>query len=225
MSTQYHKISNIFKRDLTKPYLTKSSAQLIFGDWARPEFQYLSNCWWHLTEKVDGMNIRVTLEDGTVTFGGKTDNAMLPPKLSAWLGATFNPLVDLMYEMWPAGAVLYGEGYGAKIQKAGHLYGPDQKFVLFDVRVRDVNGHHWWLRQEDVTDVAKRLGIERAPFIGYSTLWHAIAVMRDDALPSAWGDFPAEGVVARPKHELVDRAGNRIIAKLRRIDYQHLGDS
>ena len=37
--------------------------------------------------------------------------------------------------------------------------------------------------------------------------------------PSQWGDFTAEGVVARPKVELKTRNGARIITKLKHIDF------
>ena len=60
----------------------------------------------------------------------------------------------------------YGEGYGAKIQKGGGNYNPDGvDFVLFDVRCGD-----FWLKRENVRDVANKLGIEDVPVVGTGTL-------------------------------------------------------
>jgi hypothetical protein len=39
---------------------------------------------------------------------------------------------------------------------------------------------------------------------------------------SQWGDFIAEGIVARPQVELRDRAGHRIITKLKHKDFQNV---
>ena len=80
-----------------------------------------------------------------MTFGGKTDNAQIPAPLVARLNERFLPLADMLSEMFENGACLYGEGYGAKIQKGGGNYRPDQDFVLFDVRVGE-----WWLERTSV---------------------------------------------------------------------------
>jgi hypothetical protein len=39
-------------------------------------------------------------------------------------------------------------------------------------------------------------------------------------LKSQWGDFEAEGIVARPKVDLFDRGGNRIICKIKGKDFK-----
>jgi len=39
-------------------------------------------------------------------------------------------------------------------------------------------------------------------------------------IESVWGDFQAEGIVARPGVELFDRAGRRIITKLKCRDFR-----
>jgi hypothetical protein len=204
---QYHKIQTAFKRDPATNYRT------LMTEWALPEFRYLSDLEWVFTEKVDGTNIRVMFTDGTVAFGGKTDRATLPLPLLRHLQETFTP--ERMTAQFPNGngICLYGEGCGAKIQKGGGNYYRDQRFVLFDVRVGDM-----WLRREAVAFIAADLDIPIVPEIGRGNLWAMSARCRD-GFTSTWGDFRAEGIVARPAVELIDRRGNRVITKLKCKDF------
>lgn len=202
--SEYHKIQTIFKRDMTS-----KRKPLIVGDWTTPEFEFLRNNTWQFTEKVDGTNIRVIFKDGSVTYGGRTDDAQIPAFLVARLNERFLPFKGKVQDM-----ILYGEGYGAKIQKGGGNYRADQDFVLFDVRVGD-----WWLRREDVEDVAATFGLGVVPVIGEGTLHDAVdRVSR--GFESTWGAFEAEGIVARPKTELFTRGGERIIAKIKCRDFR-----
>lgn len=60
---KYHKINSIFKRDMTKP-----NRPFVVGEWAQPEFAYLSDNEWEWTEKIDGTNIRIMLDGDEVEF-------------------------------------------------------------------------------------------------------------------------------------------------------------
>lgn len=207
--SEYHKIQTLFKRDLASKRKT-----LIEGDWTLPEFEYLAGNAWTFTEKVDGTNIRVIFKDGAVAFGGRTDEAEIQSPLLGRLNERFVPLAQRLGEVFTDGAaVLYGEGYGAKIQKGGGNYRADQDFVLFDVRVGP-----WWLQRADVEDVAQKLGLDVVPVIGEGTLHDAVA-MAKAGIRSTWGDFQAEGIVARPKVELNTRGGQRLIAKIKCRDF------
>ena len=207
--TEYHKIQSIFKRDMTSKRKT-----LIEGEWTLPEFEYLAGNTWTFTEKVDGTNIRVIFKDSGVTFGGRTEDAQIPAKLVERLNERFLPMAAKLGEVFVDGAaVLYGEGYGAKIQKGGGNYRADQDFVLFDVRVGP-----WWLQRADVEDVAQKLGIDVVPVIGEGTLHDAVAWAKR-GIRSTWGDFEAEGIVARPKTELMTRSGHRLVTKIKCRDF------
>lgn len=206
--SEYHKIQSIFKRDMSSKQKT-----LIEGQWTLPEFEYLSNNVWTFTEKVDGTNIRVIFKDDAITFGGRTKDAQIPAQLVARLNERFLPMAERLAEMFESGAVLYGEWYGAKIQKGGGNYRHDQDFVLFDVAVGA-----WWLQRADVQDIATKLGIEVVPIIGEGTLHDAVAQAKA-GIKSTWGDFQAEGIVARPKTELKTRSGHRLIAKIKCRDF------
>ena len=206
---EYHKIQTVFKRDPATRHKT-----LLEGDFSLPEFDYLQNNKWVFTEKVDGTNIRVYYKDGKITFGGRTDRAQIPVTLIERLNDRFLPLTDLFNQTFSGGEVcLYGEGYGAKIQKGGGNYRQDQDFVLFDVLVGD-----WWLQRKDVEDVSAKLGIDVVPVMGEGSLLDMVEHAKS-GIQSTWGDFRAEGYVARPSTELKTRNGHRLITKIKCRDF------
>lgn len=205
---EYHKIQTIYMRDIATKHKT-----MLEGQFSLPELEYLAGNKWVFTEKVDGTNIRVMLQNGAITFGGKTDSAQIPAQLVTRLNERFLPLAEKMREAFGCDACLYGEGYGAKIQKGGGNYRQDQDFVLFDVKCGD-----WWLQRADVEDVASKLSIDVVPIIGEGTLHDAVKRAKE-GIASTWGDFQAEGIVARPKTELKTRNGHRIITKIKCRDF------
>lgn len=212
---EYHKIDTVFKRDPNTKFKT-----LILGDFSQEAFGYLANNEWIFTEKVDGTNIRVivypTIAGGDIKFGGKTDDAQIPAFLVDKLQQRFLPQKAQLNEAFPEGGCLYGEGYGAKIQKGGGNYRADQDFVLFDVKVGE-----WWLHRRDVASVANQFGLDTVPIIGRGTLADMVAMARA-GFNSSWGDFRAEGIVARPACELRSRNGSRIITKIKHKDFVQL---
>jgi ATP-dependent RNA circularization protein (DNA/RNA ligase family) len=216
---QYHKIQTVYKREQF------AKNKLLIGEYSMPEFEYLKNNLWVFTEKVDGTNIRVMFDGSAVTFGGKTDNAQMPvfllyklqelfegtPKRELFKNKFVDPTTD---EPGAVEVCLYGEGYGAKIQKGGGNYVKDGvDFVLFDVWV---NG--WWLEREAVEDIAKHFGIKAVPIIGTGTLDDMIEITKKGFL-SEWGEFTAEGIIAKPLVELKTRRGDRVITKIKHKDF------
>lgn len=210
--TEYHKIQTVYLRDPETNFKT-----LLDGAFATPEFAYLADCRWSFTEKVDGTNIRVIVEpDGNTRFAGKTDAAQMPPKLLARLTERFHgaPMRERLLTNFPYGAVLYGEGHGRGIQKGGERYSEVQDFVLFDVRVGRL-----WLQRETVQMVAASLDLPLVPIIGDGTLSDMVELARV-GIVSNWGEFHAEGIVARPTVELTTRSGARIITKIKSKDFR-----
>ena len=203
---EYQKINTIFKRDM------ENKKKLLKGQWSTPEFEYLKDAKWEFTEKVDGTNIRVYLAESTIAFGGRTNKADIPPALVNSLSKRFNSKfltkVDTKQPI-----TLYGEGYGPKIQQ-GEKYRSNPEFVLFDVKIGD-----WWLEPEKVREFADSLDIHVVPVVGYGTLYDACTIVQRELL-SRWGNFEAEGIVARPVVQLFDRYGERIIAKIKARDFR-----
>ncbi len=212
---RYPKIKTAWKRDPDNHYKT-----LLEGQWATPELEYLRHNTWVFTEKVDGSNIRIMWDGERVRFGGRTDRAQTPTFLLDKLQDLFPDakLAECFGEADPSGVLqpvcLYGEGYGARIQKGGGNYISDGvSFILFDVQIGN-----WWLRRDDVEGIAEGLGIDVVPIIDTGTLEKAIGIVRHgraSALRPGW----AEGLVMRPFIELAGRDGKRIITKIKHKDF------
>lgn len=176
---------------------------------------------WLVTEKVDGTNIRVDLRRGDdgidrVTFGGRTEAAQLHADLVRYLQATFTveKMVALRLDADPTTITLFGEGYGAGIQKGGGLYRQDKGVILFDVLV----GDRWWLDYADVAEIAGKLGVPVVPKLGEWTLDEIRANV--PGLRSVLGEREAEGVVCRPLETLYDKHGHRLTIKLKASDFR-----
>ena len=210
---EYHKIQTVFKRDPETDFKT-----LIYGDYSLPEFEYLKDNKWIYTEKVDGTNIRVIFNENRIFFKGKTDKAQLQVSLFDRLNDIFLPQLEtfknIFNDMEIPYACLYGEGYGPKIQKGGGNYRKDQSFVLFDVKIGN-----WWLQRKDVESIAGKFNLDIVPIIGDGSLKNMVEMMMT-GFNSTWGDFKAEGIVARPMVELKARSGQRIITKIKYNDFK-----
>lgn len=210
---KYPKIETLLNRD-------EKTFGVIKGSWRLPEFEYLRNNMWLWTEKIDGTNIRVDWikpsdeAEGKIVFGGRTDNAQIPAFLLEKLMGLF-PTKKFL-ELYPdIDMALYGEGFGARIQKGGGNYISDGvDFALFDVRIQE-----WWLERENIEDIATKLGIGTVPIINEGTLEEAITIM-EDGFESKWGTFLMEGFVIRPKISLANRRGHRILGKIKHKDFK-----
>ena|SRR5579872_1267786 len=127
------------------------------------------------------------------------------------------PAEKLRQAFWidgnPTQAVLYGEGYGAGIQKGG-AYRADKSFILYDVLVSG----KWWLDKEAVDDVVSKLGCDVVPYLGRMTLQEIVSLVRKP-FASKIGTATAEGIVARPIETLFDKKMARIIIKLKTRDF------
>lgn len=211
-SEEYPKIHTLWKRD--------QHGKIIEGDYSLPECEYLAERPWAWTEKVDGMNIRLSFEHNGFRgnehayIAGRTDNAQIPPHLLL-------SLVDLLREapfesVFPhvdTQVTLYGEGYGAKIQKGGQYLLDRCNFVLFDVRVG-----RWWLRRKDVRDVGTQLGLDVVPVVFVGSIPEALQTVKE-GFASQWPNASPEGLVGRPTVDLFNRKGERIITKIKWRDF------
>lgn len=79
-------------------------------------------------------------------------------------------------------------------------------------------GRVWHTTADDIEDVAEKLGLDVVPIVGEGTLSAAVEFVQQ-GFRSTWGDFPAEGVVARPAVQLLKRNGGRIITKIKTRDF------
>lgn len=205
---EYTKIPNIYKRE------TFGKNRLLIGEYSTEELELLRDIEWVWTEKVDGTNIRVIWDGYRVSFAGRTDKAEIQPHLLNRLEELFGGEdKEEIFEQnfGKKEVILFGEGFGEKIQKGGEKYGRVD-FILFDVWIG------MWLKRVDVENIAEAFQVKVVPIVGRGDLIdaenfiksHPISFLRDDEL---------EGIVCRPSVELQNRRGERIIVKIKCRDF------
>ena len=214
----YPKIETLYVRDEKTHKIDPSKIRL-------PEFGLPLT--WQITEKIAGTNIRVTLlEDGSIKIAGRTDAVQI-----------YGPLVELLYQkftpekmkaaFWIAGeppfeVQLFGEGYGEKIQKGGGNYRKGISLRLFDVLIG-----RFWLRWNDVENIAQKFGIRTVPLVGNESNLPKTGYELRQIIPRSevavieadnrWTS--AEGIVAREPNGLLMRDGRRLMWKLKFSDF------
>lgn len=218
---EYQKIQTLFKRD---------ERNIIIPDqFTYPEFEVLKDLKWECTEKIDGTNIRIELEssenpeDGIImSFKGRTDKAVIPEHLLAKLNWLFDrehlmEVLNITDETQDCNITLYGEGYGAKIQKGVNYISNDVNFILFDVKIGK-----WWLDRESIKDIANKLGINVVPLMGYMTIPEAIEYVKKGfkSTIAENKDYDAEGLVLKTPCGLLKRDGERLITKIKTVDFR-----
>ena len=114
--------------------------------------------------------------------------------------------------------VLFGEGFGAKIQNGGAYIPDGVDFILFDVYVP--NGD-LYLSRENVESIAKAFDISIVPIVLEGTLADGVEYVKGHQ-KSTIGTAFMEGVVGRPKIEVRGRRGKRIIVKIKYKDFKDL---
>lgn len=217
---EYQKINTLFLRDEKKVIIPSS--------FTCDEFEYLKDCKWECTEKIDGTNIRIYISreyDGEddwlygVSFMGRTNNSTIPEHLNLKLQQIFYRVdwKTVFPSLMPGDSVcLYGEGYGNKIQKGSSYISNDVDFILFDVKY-----NNWWLERKNCEDIANKCGIKIVPIVGYMTIPEAIDLVKKGFKSSISEDknLIAEGLVLKTPQGLLSRDGNRIITKIKHNDF------
>ena len=211
---KYPKIETLFNRD--EKFKVTEEIRL-------PEFENIKN--WLITEKIDGTNIRIiyTPEEKLI-FRGRTDNASIPTFLLEELQNIFTieKIKSILNNPIEKGLCLYGEGYGAKIQKGGGNYNQYNSFRLFDIWIDSC-----WLEWDSVVEIAEKLGIKTVPLLGVAPMNIKEAIVflgrflfSEVANEEGIAGHKAEGIVARAYPTMLFRNGIPIKWKLKVKDYK-----
>lgn len=159
-------------------------------------------------EKVHGTSAHVAWKDGEVRLfsGGE-------PMIRFATLFDKDKLKVLFEELGHAEVTVYGEAYGGRQQAMSGTYGPDLKFIVFDVCIGES-----WLTVPKMDAVATRLGFEVVPWVEVSTDLEALNAERDRpsevAVRRGMGtDKKREGVVLRPLEEMTTNNDHRVMAK------------
>lgn len=219
----YPKINSLWKRQgwyldegkkHNRDYQTGRQS-FIVGDYTCDEFGLINK--WRVEEKIDGTNIRVKLHNrfifgpkdgGFVEFGGRTDEANLPAHLYKHLSQIFTLSINkLLFEVIPSATeiILFGEGYGPKIQKGGGNYRDDVGFILFDCWA----GSRWSTREE-LKALGALLSIPTPHDYGLMTESEIIELVKSKPdSKTAIRPMTIEGVICRSEPLLIANLDNR----------------
>ena len=216
MEKEYQKIGNVFKFDekfhnivgLNEPYET------------------LKNLIWQGTEKIDGTNIRVHWDGHDIEIAGHTDKAQIPQKLDKYLKDLFmTQEMEYIFEQvfGESEAYIFGEGFGAGIQKGGGDYvenGQDNSFIVFDVNIAGFD-----LDRNNVIDVANKLGLASVPVVFEGTLDEAKSYVAEHHMSTLnGGKHEMEGLVLVPRDvQLYDKKHKLIKCKCKYRDMVRAG--
>jgi len=168
-------------------------------------------------EKIHGTSAHIDFkyEEGKLIFfpgGSKMDNFMKNFDEEALL-AKFK-------EKFKSNVTVYGEAYGGKCQGMKDTYGPDLKFIVFDVKVDET-----WVSVPNAENIALNLGLEFVAYSQIPTDLNEIDRQRDLDSTQAFRNGikerkMREGVVLRPLTEFRDNRGNRIMCKHKRDEFK-----
>ena len=165
-------------------------------------------------EKIHGTSAHIIFKDGELTFfsGGEKHDKFV---------TLFNQesIKQKLTELGFSTIIFYGEAYGGKQQGMRETYGPELKFIVFDVKIGDA-----WLDVPKAEHFTKEVGLEFVAYEKVPTELEVLNFHRD--MPSRQAkrngileDKKAEGVVLRPLIELTKNNGGRIICKHKRDDF------
>ena len=220
---EYPKIQSLFKRgcyDYEKTGIKPKHGKLLIGEYSLPEFALVNK--WQVFEKIDGTNTRITYindEKGpSLKFDGRTSESKMPAQLLHYLAEKFT--IEKMQSVFKDSkrVILFGEGYGPKIQRGGN-YRKDVAFIGFDIFA---NG--WWLKTEDAMEIFHSLGVSFVPFI--DTMYTSTIIEYVKSKPRSKfaenREYVMEGVVCRTEPMLFLRNGEMLKFKLKCKDMENI---
>lgn len=124
------------------------------------------------------------------------------------------------HELGLDSVTIYGEAYGGKQQGMKDTYGPNLRFVAFDVLIGEN-----WLSVPQAESLCKNLGIEFVDYALVDATVEELNLQRDresiQAVRNGMGPGKLrEGVVVRPPFEVKTNNGKRLIAKHKRDEFR-----
>ena len=207
---EYHKIETLYKFD-------QETKKFIPNTFYNPSVELLQNNQWLFTEKVDGTNFRIYWNGHTLSYAGRTDNAVFSKDQIAFIEANLiNESMTNSFETMfrQKEVIVYGELYGNKIQKDGHLYTDDNGLAF---KVFDVYNDNQFMPYKHMIHLCKELGYDVVPLVLTGTIAEAIAFVENNLL-STFSKATLEGLVGKPIGDFLNYRGERIVVKIKKRD-------
>lgn len=206
---EYQKIETLYKFD--------NELKGYREEFYNPIIEYLKDCKWIGTEKIDGTNVRVLWNRHTFEFGGRTDKATLPKELLELLQKTFNYDMEVCFEQkfGEKQVLLFMEGYAGKIQ--GGIYKGKESIIGYDIMIGDI-----YLDKNVSKEIFKEIGIQFVPMIEFNNLQECINFVKTHEQSIIQPESKMEGLVCFPPVRIYDHKGNRIIVKIKNRDLKKI---
>jgi hypothetical protein len=165
-------------------------------------------------EKIHGTSAHINWNNGKLSFSsrGATHSAFVALFDEEYLRTRFT-------EVGCEKVRIYGEAYGGKLQGMRNTYGPDLKFVVFEVQIDG-----YWLDVPTAEAFAKSFNLEFVAYDLVSTDTDTLTAERNKpsvqaARNGCGSDKKREGIVLRPPIELTKNNGERLMAKYKNDDF------
>jgi len=214
--TKYEKFSSPFKKDEKFMNTEELSQQLPKGKWI-------------LTEKIDGTNIRIILtkpdEEGERIIHIGSRKLILNPSdkgskvyLDCLEDVNLNKIKEYFKDVNSI-VVIYGEGYGAGVQKGG-IYSSKKRFRVFDIRIGKAYQDFNYVQKVCVDNQ-----MNLVPIFGDVDTIHFNGCIEDlknfnnTLIKEGVGGKP-EGLVYKFEPVLLNKYGERLIFKSKFKDYK-----
>ena len=216
--TKYAKFSSPFKKD-DKWLNTPEAAQ------------YLPIGRWIVTEKIDGTNIRIILtkpdEEGNRETHIASRKLILNPE-----DKTSKQYMDCLKEVnlhkikeyfndVNSTVVIYGEGYGAGVQKGG-IYSKEKNYRVFDIRIGEAYQDFEYVKKVCIDNQLNVVPVMcELKEIVYEECLDALKIFQETLIKEGDGGKP-EGFVYKLEPVLLNKYKERLIFKVKHKDFKEL---
>ena len=218
---KYPKIRSLFKRDNQFKF-TENYTSTSLQEFSEKNFK------WSCYEKIDGMNMRIycNYEREEFKYFGRTDSADIPehlkPELDKIIESAKKNKEEIKQTLQFNIFVLFGEGFGHKIQKGGLYLGKETACHAFDgyayIVTKENQYKGFWLDEKKLDALLKILKVEKVPSFGHITTGSAVEMVKK-GFASKYGTAKAEGLILKTDFPVFDSFGERLIFKVKTKDF------
>lgn len=216
--TKYAKFSSPFKKD--EKWLN-----------TRELSQYLPDGRWIITEKIDGANIRIILtkpdEEGNRKIHIASRKLILNSEdksskqfMDCLKEVNLNKIKEYFKDV-ESTVVIYGEGYGAGVQKGG-IYSKEKNYRVFDIRIGEAYQDFEYVQKVCIDNQLNVVPIMcELTEITYEECLKVLKLFQETLIKEGDGGKP-EGLVYKFEPVLLNKYKERLIFKVKHKDFNEL---
>ncbi len=213
--TKFSKFSSPFKKDDKYLNTPELSQELPIGNWIK-------------TEKIDGTNIRIILtkpdEEGNreVLIGSRKlilnkEDKGSKQYLDCLREVNLNKIKEYFADV-NSTVIIYGEGYGAGVQKGG-IYAKEKNYRVFDIRIGTAYQDFEYVKKVCIDNQLNIVPVfSDVDEITYKECLESLRHFDETLINEGDGGVP-EGLVYKFEPVLLNKYGERLIFKIKRKDF------